>query len=75
MERKNEIRISIETINLSQIFIHTAGAYMTRPISKNNNKYIANLGNVPEDKRFGLLVLALENASSKEEQEKIYLKK
>ena len=71
MERKNEIRISIETINLSQIFIHTAGAYMTRPISKNNNKYIANLGNVPEDKRFGLLVLALENASSKEEQEKI----
>ena len=38
MERKNEIRISFETINLSQVFIHTAGSYMSKPINKNNNK-------------------------------------
>ena len=43
MERKNEIRVSFETINLSQVFIHTAGSYMCKPISKNNNKYLANL--------------------------------
>lgn len=71
MERKNEIRISFETINLSQVFIHTAGSYMSKPISKNNNKYLANLRTVPDDKRFGPLVLELENASSKEEQERI----
>ena len=71
MERKNEIRISFETINLSQVFIHTAGSYMSKPISKNNNKYLANLRTVPDDERFGSLVLELENASSKEEQERI----
>ena len=71
MERKNEIRISFETINLSQVFIHTSGSYMSKPISKNNNKYLANLRTVPDDERFGSLVLELENASSKEEQERI----
>lgn len=71
MERKNEIRNSFDTVNLSQVFIHTAGAYMSKPISKNNNKYIDNLRTVPNDERFGPLVFALENASSKEKQEKI----
>ena len=63
MERKNEIRISFETINLSQVFIHTTGSYMSKPISKSNNRYLANLSTVPADERFGPLVLALENAS------------
>ena len=71
MERKNEIRISFETINLSQVFIHTAGSYMSKPISKTNNRYLANLGTVPADERFGPLVLALENASSEEDRERI----
>lgn len=71
MERKNEIRISFETINLSQVFIHTAGSYMSKSISKTNNRYLANLGTVPPDERFGPLVLALENASSEEDRERI----
>lgn len=71
MERKNEIRISFETINLSQVFIHTAGSYMSKPLSKNNNKYLANLRTVPDDERFGPLVLALENASANEERDRI----
>lgn len=71
MERKNEIRVSFETINLSQVFIHTAGSYMCKPISKNNNKYLANLRTLPDDERFGPLVLELENASSTEERDRI----
>lgn len=71
MERKNEIRISFETVNLSQVFIHTAGAYMSKPISKNNNKYLSNLRTVPDEKKFNSLVLALENTDSKAKQEKI----
>lgn len=71
MERKNEIRISFETINLFQVFIHTAGSYMSNPISKNNNKYLANVKTVPDDERFGPLVLALETASSNEERDRI----
>lgn len=71
MERKNEIRVSFETINLSQVFIHTAGSYMSKPISKNNNKYLANLRTLPDDERFGPLVLELENASSTKERDRI----
>ena len=71
MERKNEIRISFETINLSQVFIHTAGSYISTPISKSNNKYLANLKTVPDDERFSPLVLELENASSNEERDRI----
>lgn len=69
MERKNGIRISFETINLSQVFIHTAGSYISKPISKSNNKYLANLKTVPDDERFSPLVLELENASSNEERD------
>ena len=71
MERKNKIGISFDSSCFSQIFIHTSGAYLSKPISKNNNKYLANLRNVPPDERFGQLVLDLEKANSESEREKI----
>ena len=71
MERKNKIGISFDSSCFSQIFIHTSGAYLSKPISKNNNKYLANLRNVPPDGRFGQLVLELEKANSESEREKI----
>ena len=71
MERKNKIGISFDASYFSQIFIHTSGAYMDKPISKNNNKYLANLRTIPPDERFGKLVLELENATSEAEKEKI----
>ena len=71
MERKNNIGISFDSSYFSQIFIHTAGAYIEKPISKNNNKYLANLRNIPPDERFGQLVLELEKANSESEREKI----
>lgn len=71
MERKNKIGISFDSSCFSQIFIHTSGAYLSKPISKNNNKYLANLRNVPPDEKFGQLVLELEKANSESEREKI----
>ena len=71
MERKNKIGISFDASYFSQIFIHTSGAYLRKPISKNNNKYLANLRTIPPDERFGQLVLKLENATSESEREKI----
>ena len=71
MERKNKIGISFDSTYFSQIFIHTSGAYLSKPISKNNNKYLVNLRTIPPDEKFGQLVLDLENASSKSEREKI----
>ena len=71
MERKNKIGISFDSTYFSQIFIHTSGAYLSRPISKNNNKYLVNLRTIPPDEKFGQLVLDLENASSESEREKI----
>lgn len=71
MERKNKIGISFDASYFSQIFIHTSGAYLNKPISKNNNKYLANLRTIPPDERFGQLVLELENATSESEREKI----
>ncbi len=71
MERKNKIGISFDASYFSQIFIHTFGAYLNKPISKNNNKYLANLGTIPPDERFGQLVLKLENVTSESEREKI----
>lgn len=56
MERKNKIGISFDASYFSQIFIHTSGAYLRKPISKNNNKYLANLRTIPPDERFGQLV-------------------
>lgn len=71
MERKNKIGISFDASYFAQIFIHTAGAYLSKPINKTNNKYLANWGTVPPDERFGQLVLELENANSESEREKI----
>lgn len=71
MERKNKIGISFDSSYFSQIFIHTSGAYLSKPISKNNNKYLLNLRTIPPDERFGQLVLDLENATSKSERDKI----
>lgn len=71
MERKNKIGISFDASYFSQIFIHTSGAYLRKPIIKNNNKYLANLRTIPPDERFGQLVLKLENATSESEREKI----
>lgn len=71
MERKNKIGISFDASYFAQIFIHTAGAYLSKPINKTNNKYLANLGTVPPDERFGQLVLELENANSESERERI----
>ena len=71
MERKNKIGISFDSSYFSQIFIHTSGAYLSKPISKNNNKYLANLRTIPPDERFGQLVLKLENATSESEREEI----
>lgn len=71
MERKNKIGISFDVSYFSQIFIHTSGAYLSKPISKNNNKYLANLRTIPPDKRFGQLVLDLENATSDSKREEI----
>lgn len=71
MERKNKIGISFDASYFSQIFIHTSGAYLNKPISKNNNKYLANLRTIPPDERFGQLVSKLENATSESEKEKI----
>lgn len=71
MERKNKIGISFDSSCFSQIFIHTSGAYLSKPISKNNNKYLANLRNVSPDERFGQLVLELEKVNSESEREKI----
>ena len=73
MERKNKIGISFDASYFSQIFIHTAGAYLEKPISKNNNKYLANLRNIPPDERFGQLILELENATSESEKERILI--
>lgn len=71
MERKNKIGISFDASYFSQIFIHTSGAYLRKPISKNNNKYLANLRTISPDERFSQLVLKLENATSESEREKI----
>ena len=71
MERKNKIGISFDSTYFSQIFIHTSGAYLSKPISKNNNKYLVNLRTIPPDEKFGQLVLDLENASSESERKKI----
>ena len=71
MERKNKIGISFDLTYFSQIFIHTSGAYLNKPISKNNNKYLVNLRTIPPDEKFGQLVLDLENASSESERKKI----
>lgn len=71
MERKNKIGISFDASYFSQVFIHTAGSYMNKPISKNNNKYLANLRTIPPAERFGKLVLELENTTSEAEKEKI----
>ena len=71
MERKNKIGISFDSSYSSQIFIHTSGAYLNKPISKSNNKYLANLRTIPPDERFGQLVLELESATSKSNREKI----
>ena len=73
MERKNKIGISFASSYFSQIFIHTAGAYLEKPISKNNNKYLANLRNIPPDEKFGQLILELENATSESEKERILI--
>ena len=71
MERKNKIGISFDASYFSQIFIHTSGAYLSKPISNNNNKYLANLGTIPPNDRFGQLVLELENATSESKREEI----
>lgn len=71
MERKNKMGISFDSSYFSQIFIHTSGAYLSKPISKNNNKYLLNLRTIPPDEKFGQLVLDLENATSKSERDKI----
>ena len=71
MERKNKIGISFDSSYFSQIFIHTSGAYLSKPISKNNNKYLVNLRTIPPDERFGQLVLELEKSTSESEREKI----
>ena len=71
MERKNKIGISFDPSFFSQIFIHTSGSYLSKPISKNNNKYLANFKTIPPDERFGKLVLELEKATSESEREKI----
>ena len=56
MERKNKIGISFDASYFAQIFIHTSGAYLSKPISKTNNKYLANLRTIPPDEKFGQLV-------------------
>ena len=71
MERKNKIGISFDSTYFSQIFIHTSGAYLSKPISKNNNKYLINFKTIPPDEKFVQLVLELENASSESERDKI----
>ncbi len=71
MERKNKIGISFDSSYFAQVFIHTSGAYLSKPISKNNNKYLANLRDIPPDERFGQLVLKLENVTSESERKKI----
>ena len=70
MERKNKIGISFDASYFAQIFIHTAGAYLSKPINKTNNKYLANFDTVPPDEKFGQLVLELENTNSESEREK-----
>ena len=45
MERKNKIGISFDVSYFSQIFIHTSGAYLSKPISKNNNKNVSVINN------------------------------
>ena len=70
-ERKNKISISFDASYFSQVFIHTFGAYLSKPISKNNNKYLANLKTIPPDERFGQLVLELENATSDSKREEL----
>lgn len=76
MERKTDIRISFDATNFSQIFIHTSGAYLSRPISQNNNKYLANYRNVPTEEEFEMLIEEINNTSSKSKKQKLidYLK-
>ena len=71
MVRKNKIGISFDASYFAQIFIHTAGAYLSKPINKTNNKYLANFGTIPPDEKFGQLILELEKATSESEKEKI----
>ena len=74
MVRKNKIGISFDASYFAQIFIHTAGAYLSKPINKTNNKYLANFGTIPPDEKFGQLILELEKATSESEKEKIISK-
>lgn len=71
MERKNKIGISFDASYFSQVFIHTTGTYLNKPVNKSNNKYLENLRSIPSNERFGQLVLELENATSESEREKI----
>ncbi len=56
MDRKKEIRISFDTTSFSQVFIHTAGAYLSKPISSQNNKYLANYRNIPSEQELKSLI-------------------
>ena len=68
MNRNKDIKISFDATNFSQIFIHTSGAYLSKPITPNNNKYLANYKTSDELKA---LVLEINNTSSKSKREKL----
>lgn len=68
MNRNKDIKVSFDATNFSQIFIHTSGAYLSKPINPNNNKYLANYKTSEELKA---LVLEIHNTFSKSKREKL----
>lgn len=71
MERKHDIRISFDATRFSHVFIHTAGAYLSKPINPNNNKYLENYRNVPTIEEFKIIVEEINNTNSKKKQNKL----
>jgi len=59
MNKKNEIKISFDTTTLSQVFIHTAGSYLSKPISTKNNNYLANYRNYPSEQELKSLIIKI----------------
>lgn len=71
MDRNIEMKISFDTANISQVFIHTAGSYLIKPISKHNNYYLRNFENVPSSTELKKLAIEINATKSKSKQNKI----
>lgn len=71
MDRNIEMKISFDTANISQVFIHTSGSYLIKPISKHNNYYLRNFENVPSSTELKKLAIEINATKSSSKQNKI----